>query len=324
MDTPTSKIAPESLRPSRETCWCLCPRHELGSSEFTNSKSVIRKRNLQYGLLLAFLALNIFIWAASIRVDRHGELIVAFLNVGQGDAIYIEAPNGNQILIDGGPPSGAVLRALGKVMPFWDRTLDLVLVTHPDQDHVGGIPAVIERMRIENVVTTENTSDTGAYETFEKALRGKHPTRILARAGERFILDNGIVLEILFPDRNALGWETNTASIVARLSYGEQTFLFTGDSPESVEKYIVGEGGAQLHSSVLKLAHHGSRTSSSKIFLSAVSPEYAVISAGRDNKYGHPHREVVNLLAELKIPTFSTAEQGTIIFKTDGANLRVI
>jgi len=282
------------------------------------------KCTLQYATLVVFLFLNIFIWVAEARVDRHGELIVAFLDVGQGDAIYIEAPNGNQILIDGGPPSGAVLRALGKVMPFWDRTLDLVLATHPDQDHVGGLPAIIDRLHVGEVVTTENTSGTGAYKAFEKALFEKHTTRMLARAGERFILDNGIVLEILFPDRNASGWDTNTASIVARLSYGDESFLFSGDSPQSVEKYIVGERGAHLHSSVLKLGHHGSRTSSSKIFLSAVSPEYAVISAGKDNKYGHPHKEVIDLLTELKIPTFSTIEQGTIIFKTDGTNLRRI
>lgn len=283
----------------------------------------LTKQSIQYAVIVVFAVANILIWSAVARVDRHGVLTVAFLNVGQGDAIYIEAPNGNQMLVDGGPPSGAVLRELGRVMPFWDRSLDVVLATHPDQDHVGGLPSVLARMQVGNVVTTENTSDTGAYGAFEKIIFEKHPKRILARAGERIILDEGIVLEILFPDRNASGWETNTASIVARLSYGDKSFIFTGDSPLSVEKYLVGKNGGALHSTVLKLGHHGSRTSSGKVFLSAVDPEYAVISAGKDNKYGHPHKEVTDLLALLKIPSISTANVGTIVFKTDGTQMEV-
>ena len=280
------------------------------------------KRTIQYSVLTIFLLANIFIWTTVLRVDRHGELTVAFLDVGQGDSIYIEAPNGNQMIIDGGPSSGAELRALGQVMPFWDRSIDLVLATHPDQDHVGGLPAVINRMDVKNVVTTENTSGTGAYGAFEKAISEKHPQRILARTGEKIILDNGVALEVLFPDRNTTGWDTNTGSIVARLSYGNQSFLFTGDSPQSVEKYLISKNSRQIHSNVLKLGHHGSRTSSSKEFLSAVDSEYAVISAGKDNKYGHPHKEVISLLDQLKIKTISTIDYGTVIFKTNGIELR--
>ena len=281
------------------------------------------KKYIQWAVLGVFLVLNIFIWSSMVRADRRGELTVAFLDVGQGDAIYIEAPNGNQMLIDGGPSSGAVLRALGQVMPFYDRSIDLVLATHPDQDHVGGLPAVIDRMNVGSVVTTENTSDTGAYGAFEKAILEKHPQRILARAGERIILDEGIALEILVPNRNTSGWDTNTASIVARLSYGDESFLFTGDSPQGVEQYLVGKNGGTLHATVLKLGHHGSYTSSSRIFLSAVDPEYAIISAGKDNKYGHPHKEVTDLLTEFKIPFLSTLGQGNIVFKTDGSDLRI-
>ncbi|MHB1118113.1 MAG: ComEC/Rec2 family competence protein [Minisyncoccota bacterium] len=274
-------------------------------------------------ILAVFLGGDLLIWTALARADRHGELTVAFLDVGQGDAIYIEAPNGNQVVIDGGPSSGAMLRALGRVMPFYDRSIDLVLATHPDQDHVGGLPAVLERMRVDNVVTTENTATTGAYGAFEKAINENVPRRTLARTGERIILGNGIVLEILFPDRNTRGWETNTSSIVARLSYGGKSFLFTGDSPQSIEKYIIGNKSEMLHSSVLKLGHHGSRTSSSREFLLAVDPEYAVISAGKDNRYGHPHKEIIGLLGEFKIPTVSTIDRGTIVFKTNGEDIYV-
>lgn len=279
------------------------------------------KYGVQCGVLGIFLIANIFIWVAAMRADRHGELTVAFLDIGQGDAIYIEAPNGNQMLVDGGPSGSAVLRALGQVMPFYDRSLDLVLATHPDQDHVGGLPAVLDRMQVNGVVTTENISGTGAYAAFEEAIKNEHTRRILARAGERITLDQGVVLEILFPDRNARGWETNMGSIVARLSYGNESFLLTGDSPQAIEKYLVGKNGGALHSTVLKLGHHGSRTSSWREFLSAVNPEYTVISAGLNNKYGHPHKEVLDLLAELKIPELSTINRGTIVFKTDGIEL---
>lgn len=280
------------------------------------------KKRAQWVTLGIFLLINIFLWAIVIRADRRGELTVAFLDVGQGDAIYIETPHGNQLLIDGGS-GGQVLRALGQVMPFYDRSLNLILATHPDQDHIGGLSEVMRRMKIDGVITTENTSTTSAYGAFENSILSEQPKRILARAGERIILDNNIVLEILFPDRNASGWETNTGSIVARLSYGEESFLFTGDSPNAIEQYLVGKKGGALHSTVLKLGHHGSRTSSSKIFLSAVAPDYAIISAGKDNRYGHPHKEVLELLNKLAIPFSNTATQGTIIFRTDGAELKV-
>lgn len=290
------------------------------------------KASMQHIILAVFLLLNIFIWSAVVRTDRHGILTVAFLDIGQGDGIYIEAPNGNKMIIDGGPSAGAELRALGQVMPFWDHSIDLVLATHPDQDHVGGLPAVIERMNVSYVVTTENSSGTGAYAAFEKAITEKGLERILARTGEKIILDEGVVLEILFPDRSTLGWDTNTSSIVARLSYGDESFLFTGDSPQSIEKYLVSKlaqggqirkDGQSLHSNVLKLGHHGSRTSSSQIFLSAVNPDYAIISAGLNNKYGHPHKEVTDLLTLLKIPSISTVDHGTTVFKTDGTELQI-
>lgn len=277
----------------------------------------ISQRYAQWCILGVLGVVTIVIWIAVLRTDRNGALTVAFLDVGQGDAIYIEAPNGNQVLIDGG--SGrAVLRALGKMMPFWDRSLDLVIATHPDQDHIGGLPSVFDRLRVSRVMTTEVTATTGAYDAFEEGVMNEHAERSLARRGERIILDRGVVLEILFPNENTRGWETNTASIVARLSYGDTSFLFTGDAPQGVEKYLVNTDSNRLRTTVLKLGHHGSRTSSAREFLSVVDPEYAIISAGKDNTYGHPHKEVMGSLSELSIYSLSTADQGTIVFKTTG------
>lgn len=282
----------------------------------------INQKNIRWIILVLFLMTNIFIWSVVFRADRQGVLTVAFLDVGQGDAIYIEAPNGNQILIDGGP-GAKTLRSLGKVMPFYDRSLDLVIATHPDQDHIGGLPAILERMNVLGVMTGDNPVETGAYITFEKIIDAKNIVRVFAHRGEKVILDDGVILEILFPDRSTAGWETNTGSIVALLTYGDDKFLFTGDSPGSIEHYLVGKDGSRLHANVLKLGHHGSRTSSSREFLSVVDPEYVVVSAGKDNKYGHPNKDVVLLLEELKIPILSTIEKGTIILKTSGEGIAV-
>lgn len=271
--------------------------------------------------LLLFCIIDMVIWMMVVRLDRAGTLTIAFLDVGQGDGIYIEAPNGNQILIDGGP-GAKTLRSLGKVMPFFDRSLDLVIATHADQDHVGGLPLVLERFHVSGVMTSDNSTDTGAYKAFEQEIQDEHAKRVFARRGEKIILDEGVALEILFPEGSTKGWDTNTGSIVARLTYGDTSFVFTGDSPSSIEHYLVGRYGASLASTVLKLGHHGSRTSSSREFLSVVDPEYAIISAGYDNAYGHPHQEVVDTLKELGIPSLSTIDKGTIIFETDGETLK--
>jgi competence protein ComEC len=287
----------------------------------SHQNRIISQIHVRWVVLVVLFASTFFIWVVVLRADRHGVLTVAFLDVGQGDAIYIEAPNGNQMLIDGGVSSGAILRPLGRVMPFYDRSLDLVLATHPDQDHVGGLPAVLERMRVNGVVTTENSAATGAYTAFEDVIRANNIPRILARAGRRIVLDEGVTLEILFPDRSTQGWETNTGSIVARLSYGDTSFLFTGDSPIAIEKYLTGKYGSTLKTDVVKLGHHGSRTSSSREFLSAAQPTYAVVSAGKGNRYGHPHEEVLDLTDEMRISILNTANYGSIVFKTDGALL---
>lgn len=282
----------------------------------------LNRKNIRWVVLVLFFTVNIFIWAIVFRADHKGVLTVAFLDVGQGDAIYIEAPNGNQVLIDGGP-GAKTLRSLGNVMPFYDRSLDLVIATHPDQDHIGGLPAVLERMSVLGVMTGDNSVDTGAYVTFEKIIETKNIVHVFAHRGEKVILDDGVVLEILFPDRSTAGWETNTGSIVALLTYGDDKFLFTGDSPSSIEHYLVGKDGSRLQANVLKLGHHGSLTSSSREFLSVVDPEYAIVSAGKDNKYGHPNKDVVSLLGELKVPILNTIEKGTIVLKTSGEGVAV-
>ena len=276
----------------------------------------------KFYFLLGFLLTNIFIWHTVATEDRQGILKVSFLDIGQGDAIFIEAPNGNQVLIDGGS-NKAVLKELGKVMPFYDRTIDAVIATHPDKDHIGGLVEVLKNYRADFVMEPGVSSDTGVYQELEKTIADKNLPRILARRGMLLNLGEGARLNILFPNRNTEGWETNTASIVAKLVYGNNSFLLTGDSPIVIEKYLSMIDGRNLKSDVLKTGHHGSRTSTSESFAGLVSPQYTVISAGKNNQYGHPHKEVLDILDKIKSVILKTYENGTVTFSSDGEEIRL-
>ncbi|MCI0566165.1 MBL fold metallo-hydrolase [bacterium] len=279
------------------------------------------RNHIRLVALFALIIGNGLIWHAVIQAEKT-EMTVAFLDVGQGDAIFIESPSGNQMLIDGGKGT-AVLKELGNVMPFYDRSIDVVIATHPDEDHIGGFPEVFERFDIASFFEPGIAGETGAAEALVSSVQSENAQAYEVRRGDRINLGGGAYIDILFPDHDPRGLETNDASIVARLTYGDTSFLFTGDSPEKIERYLLGIDHDSLDSDVLKVGHHGSKTSSDEAFLAAVSPDYAIISAGKDNRYGHPHKEVIDALAALSIPVLGTYEEGTIIMESDGANIRL-
>lgn len=256
--------------------------------------------------------------------STNGLLSVTFLDVGQGDAIFIESPNGTQVLIDGGS-GNAVLRALSREMGYFDRDIDLVIATHPDADHIGGLIEVLEHYTVESILTTDNLSESPVANRFLEAVNTEKATHINAHTGEVLELGEGMqgsaTLRILFPDRNVARLDSNVSSVIAQLKYGEIEFLFTGDAPQSIEEYLVSLYGKGLASEVLKVGHHGSRTSTSEDFLRMVSPTIAVISAGKDNSYGHPHREVLDLLDAYKVKIKNTALEGSIHMLSDGKYL---
>lgn len=279
------------------------------------------KKYSKYWFLAILGALAFVIWYAVIFESREG-VLVTFLDVGQGDAIFIQAPNGNQVLIDAGPGS-KVLGELSKVMPFYDRSLDLIIATHPDSDHIGGFLDVLKTYRSGLVMEPGVDSESAFYREFERLLEKNNIKKILARRGMKVMLDDSVYLLVLFPDRNVTGWDTNDASIVVKLIYGKTSFLLTGDSPQKMENYLVFLDGQNLKSDVLKAGHHGSKTSSSESFIKYVSPEYAIISAGKNNRYGHPHKETLDVLEKFKVKILRTDEQGTIKIKSDGKNLQI-
>ena len=246
-------------------------------------------------------------------------LTVAFLDVGQGDAVFIESPSGTQLLIDGGKGT-AVLRELGNVMGFFDRSIDVVLATHPDMDHIGGLPDVLERYSVEQVLISGVRDDGEDNKVFLEAVQAKGLVPLLARTGQVLSLGGGVFVQVLFPARDMKESNANTASVVVRVVYGKTAFLLTGDAPKSIEEYLARMHGTALKADVLKLGHHGSKTSTSETFLETVSPEYAVVSAGCDNSYGHPHEEVVARVKERGISLEETCD-GRVVFYSDGISV---
>ena len=266
--------------------------------------------------IAALVAINILIFS----IPAQAGFSVSFLDVGQGDAILIQGPTGVQVLVDGGPDP-SVLRELGSMLPFFDRTIDAVVATHPDKDHIAGLVDVLERYEVATFIESGIPSDTAPALALQAALGAEGAERVLARRGMRLVLGKGAYADILFPDRDVSGVETNTGSIVMRVVYGDTSIMLTGDSPQAIEKYLVSLGG--LESDILKAGHHGSKTSSSEEFITQVRPAYTIFSRGCDNSYGHPHPEVVERFNALKIKILDTCAEGTITFISDGKTLSV-
>lgn len=275
-------------------------------------------------LLVGLLVIaNFFVWYAVSWELPKGELLVTFLDVGQGDAIYVRAPSGNDLLIDGGPDR-SVLSGLGQVMPFYDRALDVILVSHQDSDHIGGLPAVINSYMVSSYFDQGLSFDSEVSKQLFSDLTSRGVKTFVASRGTIVHLDSETKLEIIFPEGLIDNWETNRASLVAKLTYGGATFLFTGDAPEQIENYLATRDGAKLRADVLKVSHHGSKNSSSLLFTGFAAPQYAVISVGKNNRFGHPDKEVLEILDQLKIETLRTDELGAITFSSDGHSVEYV
>lgn len=210
-------------------------------------------------------------------------------------------------------------------MPFWDKSLDLVVLTHPHDDHVTGLVGVVQRYTVGQVLESGFELDTPAYEEWRRLIDEKDIQRSIVRAGQQIDLGEGIGLEIIYPQKEFLeGTESdgNNNSVVLRLVWKDVSFLFTGDIDEEAERAILySDQWYELNSTVLKVAHHGSSQATSSQFLAAVDPEVAVISVGKDNAFGHPSDETLAKLDGVKL--YRTDEQGTISFSTDGQRLWV-
>ncbi len=245
-------------------------------------------------VIIVFLIL-ILAWAWVLIAEKQEFLELDFYYVGQGDSIFIETPNKKQVLIDGGPGL-AILEKLGKELPFWDRYIDLVVLTHPEHDHVGGLIEVIKRYRVGGILTTEVVQETAEYREWKRVIDQKNIPLYIAQAGEIMHLDDEITFAILHPFESLAGQGvkcTNNSSIVVRLAYNDFEVLLTGDIEKEVERALIASG-VDLSADILKVPHHGSKSSSTREFIAAVDPIVAVIQAGKDNLHGHPHQCVLD------------------------------
>ena len=282
--------------------------------------NIKRQNSFKYLLLSGLSSVAFLVYTAVFVQIPDNNLKVHFFDIGQGAAIFIEAPNKNQVLIDGGPDN-IILEKLGQVMPFYDKTIDLIVLTHPDADHLNGLIDVLKRYEVKQIMETGILDNSANYQVWHNLIKEKNIPISYAFLGETVNLDDGITMDILSPSKNLAGSETsnsNSTSIVSRLIYGENEFLFTGDADNSVEWQLVSMG-LNLSADVLNVGHHGSKNSTSDIFLQAVNPRIAVIQAGRNNKYGHPHQEVLQKLKNVLI--LRTDINKDINFKSDGKNI---
>ncbi|MBI3306020.1 MBL fold metallo-hydrolase [Candidatus Nomurabacteria bacterium] len=276
------------------------------------------KHNLLIFTLLLLTA-NIFLLTLEIKNYNRG-LTFAMLDIGQGDALFIESPTGTQLLVDGGPPR-KILGKLRRMMSPFDRTIDAIIITNPDQDHIGGLLEVLEKFEVRVIFASGTYKDSKTYQNLEIEIKNKSIPYILARKGMRLNMGGGAAVDILFPDRDVSFWSPNDGSIVSRLSYGDTTIMLTGDATSLTEEMILKNNLTErLQSDILKVGHHGSRTSTSNAFTAGVAPAYALISDGKENKYGHPHPDVLDTLSSFGAKIFRTDLLGTIIMKSDGKN----
>ncbi|MEW6141557.1 MAG: DNA internalization-related competence protein ComEC/Rec2 [Chloroflexota bacterium] len=288
--------------------------------------STVSSRPALKWVIVPLLIIACLVWTAALTLPDE-QLCVSILDVGQGDAILIQTPDRQKVLIDGGPGVQDTVNHLGRMMPFWDRTIDLVVLTQPQADHLTGLLPVLDRYQVKKVAEPGLTYSSVAYRQWLSALAANDIEHTIARAGQYFDLGRGIRLDILHPGEKLLtdtADDINNNALVMRLSWCNVNFLLAGDIAYEAELELL-TNHTPLKSSVLKVAHHGSRTSTSAQFLEAISPGTAVISAGANNSFGHPHAEVVARLKDTvgESRLYITAVPGTVEFTTDGERLWV-
>ncbi|RUT57200.1 MBL fold metallo-hydrolase [Clostridium botulinum] len=250
--------------------------------------------------------------------NKSNELKVHYIDVGQGDSILVQTKDKN-ILIDAGTrkSSDSLISYLKKQHI---KKLDYVIATHPHEDHIGGMPKVIEEFEISNFYAPKKTANTKIFKDMILQLKKKNLKINVAKKGISLDLSNNSSLDFLAPVKDNYE-NTNDSSAVVKLTHGNTKFLFTGDAEKTSEKDIL-NSNEDLSSNVLKVGHHGSHSSSSKEFLDKINPKIAIISCGKNNDYGHPHKETMKELNKRNIEVYRTDIDGNIVLTSDGENIK--
>jgi len=273
----------------------------------------MKQRKLVYWIIFIIIVLSLVFLALFYKTEKLLRLVM--LDIGQGDAIYIETPNGTNMLVDSGRDK-TVLYELGDVMSFNQNKIDIIEVSNPDLDHIGGFPFVMEKYKIKNIISPgTNHASLEAFSEIEKLAKEKQIPVIKPKQGDIIVLDNAenITYKILWPQGNVNGWEVNAGSLVGLITYGDKKILLTGDAPKEVEDQIINKYKDDLQNiDILKVGHHGSKTSTGSTLAKLSRPKFALISAGKNNRYGHPHQIVIDNLNNVDSKILTTKETGRI------------
>jgi competence protein ComEC len=291
----------------------------------------LTKLTREQQLLLALALAVVLVWAWAFW-PRQSVLSVTFLDVRQGDSAFIRTPGGKTILVDAGEGGGHHGFDAGDdiILPFLRRngvrTLDLIVMTHPHEDHVGGMPAVLEDVGARTVIDSGESFETHPRRTALRTLRRQGARLVLARRGQKVTFSDGVTITVLNPANGSADDESEEAindhSIVLRICYRRASFLFDADAGDEAEDEMLSACGS-VRSTVLKVGHHGSKEATSELWLKAVRPRIAVISVGRHNFFGHPSRETIQRLTNCGARIFRTDRDGAVTITTDGDNMHV-
>ncbi|HLD24501.1 MAG TPA: hypothetical protein VJB96_01155 [Patescibacteria group bacterium] len=302
---------------------------------------------LQIGYFIGGFATGLILLFNFLTSLPDGKLHIIFCDVGQGDAAYVRFPDGRDMLVDGGP-NNKVLGCLGKHMPFWDRSLDLVVLSHPQKDHMQGLLAVFERYKIGYFVRSDVANTTDGYQKLMELVKTRRIKEKFVTTGEQISVGE-TALTILWPSEDQIAYfkrpplaaqgealsnsvlgtsasmsDLNDASVVVWLRYGSFDAMFPGDADTRVESGYRGTELADPIVEVLKVPHHGSKTGMTLDYLNWLKPQLAVISVGSNNTYGHPTPEILSMLATIGSQVLRTDQMGDIEIVSDGNGWRVV
>ncbi len=280
------------------------------------------EKNLSLIVIVGLLLIAVILVLAppSIPASSSQKLTVTTLDIGQGDSIFVRTPENITILIDGGKDN-QVTNRLSQVIPWWQRQIDYLVLTHSDLDHYGGLESVVRKYQIGEFWFNGDLDNSAAsYQSLIRTLRDRGVPLHLIRQGEEYHWDSGVSLHWLWPVRYQSG-QRNEASLVGRLSWGSEDVLLTGDLPSAQEQSIL-QSGQTVEAEVLKVGHHGSKNSSAADFLAAVQPKLCLISAGKDNSYGHPHADTLKRLHDVNCQIISTIDTGSMTLELTTSSWR--
>jgi competence protein ComEC len=279
-----------------------------------------------HSILISLLILNITAFFFVCQLSKDNPLKVVFFDVGQGDGIFIETPEGYQFVIDGGPDYNVMAEKISNQIPFWDKDIDGVILTHIDNDHVNGLFGVLEKYRIKNVfwsgATKEDDQEKGGnWESMLKKEKDEGGIITLAKSGRKIIAGSSTI-EFLWPENTSAGIQDdiNESSLVAKLCYKSNCLLFTGDISFEEENNLLNK---DIKADIIKISHHGSKYSTSNDFLSAVKPSLAIIQVGKNN-YGHPTQEALGRISSSGAKILRNDKDGDIEIYSDGSDFKIV